>query len=175
MQNDNLCRMEVRGYREPHFIDCRKPPSLYVYVVMGDTDHAGTVKPIKVGYGSACPFLHCDWQIDSEENRTLKEVRIPMHYSKRGWFLLDRAYEEEGNAHGKKQWHEFQKACKHRRAFATAPDPNDPDPEIVAGFPNALLPKAVRDCVKRRDKKIEAWAPVIPEEPKRVKQAESRA
>src|SRR5688572_28589933 len=63
MHNDNLCRMEIRGYKEAHVIDCRKPPSLYVYVVMGDTDHAGSVKAVKVGYGSVCPFLKCDWSI----------------------------------------------------------------------------------------------------------------
>lgn len=146
--------MEVRGYTEPHFIDCRKPPNLTVYVVMGDTDHAGCVKPIKIGYGRVCPFLHCDWSVDGEENRTLREVRIPLHYVKRGWFLLDRAYDEEGFTHGKEQWHAFQRACKRRRAFH-----EKGDRRIVPGFPDELLPQAVRDTVKRRDPKLEAWKP----------------
>ncbi len=67
MLNDNLCRMEVRGYKEPHVIDCRNPPNLYVHVVMGDTDHAGTVKPIKVSYGQACPFLKAEWGTNYED------------------------------------------------------------------------------------------------------------
>lgn len=152
-----MTRMEVR-YTEPHMIDCRKPPNLTVYVVMGDTDHAGCIKPIKVGYGQVCPYVKGDWRDDQEGNHHVTELRIPLHYAKRGWFFLDRAYDEEGNTHGKQQWHDFQKACKRRRAFH-----KKDDDRIVPGFPDELLPKAVRDCIARRDPKLEAWEPTMPE------------
>ncbi len=158
---EHLTRIAGDGYMEPNVIDCRNPPDKWVYVVMGDTDHAGTIKPIRVSYGNSCPFVSCKWAQDGEGNKYLREVSIPLGYVRRGWFFLESAYQDEGNTHGLKQFYDFQAACKRRRVF-----PEKGDKSILPGFPDKLLPKAVRDCVKRRDKKLEAWKPEFEEAPK---------
>lgn len=166
--DERLTRMEVRGHLVPEVIT-PDTKDMIAYVVMGDTDHAGCVKPVRVSYSNSVPFLSADWGSTASGKRILKEIRVPIEYAKRGWFLLQRAYEVEGNEHGWGQWQSFQRACKFGRARHLKADKR-----IVPGFPNELLPKAVAKAYERRDPSINAWEPELPEA-KKVGASEGKA
>lgn len=170
-----LTRMEMR-VTEPHVIDARsnrKTPR--VHVVVGDGDHAGKIKSVPIAYGNSCPFLKGSWGLTSDGDKLCREVNVPMNFAKRGWFILEKAYEAEGNSHGLEQWLSFQDACRMGRAFpkrgesdakhgdGTLRSRKYNDDRIVPGFPDELLPKAVLECLRKRDPEIDAWQPDLPE------------